>query len=93
MHVYSRCLFGLLISIFIWFERRIFGRLNAIIPASKTIKARASSYLISYMEQQTPSVHGHRLAYQQAGYWAWRVYFGLIGFIGWIWVMADEDTG
>jgi hypothetical protein len=68
VHVYSRCLFGLLISIFIWFERRIFGRLNAIIPASKTIKARASSYLISYMEQQTLSVHGHRLAYQQAGY-------------------------
>ena len=48
---YSRCLFGLY---FFWFERRIFGRLNAILPASKTIKARASSYPVSYMEQQTP---------------------------------------
>lgn len=36
--------------ILVWSERRIFGRLNAIVTASKTIKARASSYLISYME-------------------------------------------
>lgn len=69
-------------------------RVSCIILASKTIKARASSYLILYMEQQAPSLHGHGLAYQQAGYWIWRIYFGIgLGFMGWILVMADEDTG